>query len=63
MGAVVGDFVGILVGARVGPFVGVLVGALVGGFTGAPGVNTQTRVAVLQLSIVVESPSLHSLLS
>ena len=60
----VGCCVGILVratGGRVGP-VGERIGNLVGARDGGlPGVNTHTLFAVLQVSVVVKSRSLHSM--
>jgi Glycine zipper len=51
-------------GSETGTFVGALVGEEVGAFVvgNTIGVNTHTLVTVLQVSAVVESPSLHSLL-
>ena len=61
----VGCCVGILVtatGGRVGSFVGERIGNLVGARDGGlPGVNTHTLFAVLQVSVVSESRSLHSM--
>ena len=61
----VGCCVGILAtatGGRVGYFVGELIGNLVEAWDGGlPGVNTHTLFAVLQVSVVVKSRSLHSM--